>query len=46
MRLNATFDISGYSASNQVILTALQKYGMIVADNGSAMYVTGMPDQS
>jgi hypothetical protein len=44
MRLKAGFDISGFSAANQVILTALQQYGMILADNGSAIYITGMPD--
>ena len=44
MRLKASFDISGFSAANQVILTALQQYGMILADNGSAIYITGMPD--
>lgn len=44
MRLKASFDISGFSPANQVILTALQKYGMILADNGSAIYITGMPD--
>jgi hypothetical protein len=44
MRLKASFDISGFSATNQVILTALKKYGMIMADNGSSMYVSGAPD--
>jgi hypothetical protein len=44
MRLKASFDISGFSPANQVILTALKKYGMILADNGSAIYITGMPD--
>jgi hypothetical protein len=44
MRLKASFDISGYSAANQVILTALKKYGMIMADNGSNMYISGAPD--
>ena len=44
MRLKASFDISGFSAANQVILKALQKYGMILADNGSAIYITGIPD--
>jgi hypothetical protein len=44
MRLKANFDISGFSATNQVILTALQHYGMIMADNGSNMYVSGAPD--
>jgi hypothetical protein len=44
MRLKANFDISGFSATNQVILTALQHYGMIMADNGSNMYISGAPD--
>jgi len=44
MRLKASFDISGFSPHNQVILTALKQYGMILADNGSAIYITGMPD--
>lgn len=44
MRLKADFDISGFSASNQVILTALKKYGIILADNGSAVFITGAPD--
>ncbi len=43
-RLRAGFDISGYSAANQVILRALKKYGMILADNGSAWYLSGAPD--
>jgi len=46
MRLKASFDTSGFSPANQVILTALKKYGMILADNGSAIYITGMPDSS
>jgi hypothetical protein len=44
MRLKASFDVSQYSATNQVILKALQKYGMIMADNGSNMYISGAPD--
>ena len=44
MRLKASFDISGFSATNQVILTALQQYGMIMADNGSNMFISGAPD--
>jgi hypothetical protein len=44
LRLKASFNISGYSAANQVILKALQQYGMIVADNGSSMYLGGAPD--
>lgn len=43
-RLKASFDISGYSATNQIILTALKTYGMMLADNGSAWYISGAPD--
>jgi len=44
LRLKANFDVSGFSAGNQVILNALKKYGMIMADNGSPMYISGAPD--
>jgi hypothetical protein len=44
LRLKASFDISSFSAANQVILAALKKYGMIMADNGSSMYISGAPD--
>jgi hypothetical protein len=44
MRLKASFDISHFSLANQVILTALKQYGMIMADNGSSMYIIGAPD--
>lgn len=44
VRLKASFNISTYPASAQVILRALKKYGMIVADNGSDWYVTGTAD--
>ena len=44
LRLKASFDISIFSAANQVILTALKQYGMILADNGSAIYISGAPD--
>ena len=43
-RLKAGFDISPYPADVQVILRALKKYGMILADNGSAWYISGEPD--
>jgi hypothetical protein len=43
-RLKANFDISGFSPQVQVILRALKKYGMILADNGSAWYISGVPD--
>src|SRR5271156_616327 len=44
LRLKAGFAISGFSAANQAILTAMKNYGMIVADNGSNMYFQGAPD--
>ena len=44
LRLRASFDLSGYSAANQVILNAMKEYGLILADNGSSMYISGAPD--
>src|SRR4030081_383392 len=44
LRLKSSFDISSFSSANQVILNALKQYGMIVADNGSSMYISGTPD--
>lgn len=45
IRLRADYDISGFSKSNQVILTAMKKYGMLLADNGGAMFISGAPDK-
>jgi len=44
LRLKASVNISGYGPQARVILTALKRYGMILADNGSAYYITGAPD--
>ncbi|MFB3921534.1 MAG: hypothetical protein ACE145_07415 [Terriglobia bacterium] len=44
VRLKASFDISGYTGQSRIILTALKKYGMIVADNGASWFITGAPD--
>jgi hypothetical protein len=43
-RLKASFNISGYPPAMQVILTAMKRYGIILADNGSNWYVSGAPD--
>ncbi len=43
-RLKAGFDISAFSPQTQVILTALKRYGIILADNGSSWYISGAPD--
>ena len=43
-RLRADFDITSFSPDVQVILRALQTYGMILADNGSPWFLSGAPD--
>ena len=43
-RLKASFNISSYPADVQVILRAMKKYGIMLADNGSAWYISGKPD--
>jgi hypothetical protein len=43
-RLKASYDISGFDPKVQVLLRALKKYGMILADNGSSWFLTGAPD--
>jgi hypothetical protein len=43
-RLRADFDTNGYSEEVEVILSALKKYGMILADNGSALFISGVPN--
>src|SRR5262249_32600204 len=44
LRLKASFSIASFPADDQVILTAIKKYGIILADNGSAMFISGAPD--
>jgi hypothetical protein len=44
LRLKASVDISGYPASVQKVFQAMKTYGLIVADNGTDMYVTGTMD--
>ncbi|MGA3089042.1 MAG: hypothetical protein ABSD75_10545 [Terriglobales bacterium] len=44
LRLKSSYDISGFPAQSKVILAALQQYGMIMADNGSSMFISGAPD--
>jgi hypothetical protein len=46
LRLKPSFDVSTYSAANQVIFNAMKKYGLILADNGSAMYISGAPNDN
>jgi hypothetical protein len=44
LRLKPTRDISSFPADAQKIFRAMKKYGLIVADNGSDMYITGTYD--
>jgi len=44
LRLKSSYDISGFDAQMQVILTAMKNYGLILADNGSSLFVTGVSD--
>jgi len=44
LRLKAGFDISRFPRQSRVVLRALKRYGMILADNGSSWYVSGAPD--
>ena len=44
LRLRASFDTSTFPAQARVVLDALKRYGMVVADNGSNWYISGAPD--
>jgi hypothetical protein len=44
VRLKASFDIASFPPEARVILTALKRYGMFVADHGSPWYLSGAPD--
>ncbi|MGH2754849.1 MAG: hypothetical protein ACRDLB_10500 [Actinomycetota bacterium] len=43
VRLKSGFKIAGYPKQARIVLTALKRYGMIVADNGSDWYISGAP---
>ena len=45
LRLKAGFDVSGFHGQARVILDALKRYGMLVADNGTSWYITGGSDR-
>ena len=44
-RLKSSFDDSGFSPEVRVILEALKRYGMILADNGGTWFISGVPDE-
>jgi hypothetical protein len=45
VRLKASFDVSPYPRQARIVLIALKRYGMIVADNGSNWYISGAPNK-
>lgn len=45
LRLRRDFDVSGYPRQAAIILTALKRYGMFLADNGLPWYLSGVPDK-
>ncbi|GAA4271130.1 hypothetical protein U6A24_04470 [Aquimarina gracilis] len=46
LRLKADYDISSFSETNQIILRAMKKYGLMLADVGSDMFITGAPNEN
>jgi hypothetical protein len=44
LRLRRGFDISGFPRQSRIVLRALKRYGMILADNGSSQYLSGAPN--
>jgi hypothetical protein len=44
VRLKASFDVSGFPKQARVVLVALKRYGMLLADNGSSWYISGAPN--
>jgi hypothetical protein len=44
LRLKASFPLAGFHGESLIVLRALERYGLIVADNGSSWYITGAPD--
>ena len=45
LRLKASYRIGRFRGQSRVILTALKRYGMIVADNGTDWFVSGASDR-
>ena len=45
LRLKSGYDISGFPRQVRIVLRALKQYGMLVADNGSDWYVSGVPSR-
>jgi hypothetical protein len=44
LRLRKNYPVAGFPRQARIVLRALKRYGMIVADNGSSWYISGAPD--
>jgi hypothetical protein len=44
LRLKASYSLAGFHGQSLIVLRALKRFGLIVADNGSSWYLTGAPD--
>lgn len=44
LRLRKDYPVASFPPQARIVLRALKRYGMIVADNGSSWYVSGAPD--
>lgn len=45
LRLKRGYDISRFPRQARIVLSALKRYGMILADNGAPWYVSGAPSR-
>jgi hypothetical protein len=45
VRLKGSVSLAGFGPQARAVLVALKRYGMILADNGSAWYISGAPDE-
>jgi len=45
VRLKASFDVRPFPRQARIVLVALKRYGMLVADNGADWYITGAPNR-
>lgn len=46
LRLKQNIDISNFSPQAKIIATTLKTYGMILADNGGALFISGEPNEN
>jgi hypothetical protein len=44
LRLKPSYDLAGFHGESLVVLEALKRYGLVVADNGSPWFISGAPD--